>query len=80
MTAEASPKIRGTIVKVPDATPGLLFVNGQQKSFMLEGIWKSPVAPALNMTVDVELDAAGAVTGVAVVDSQPWKIHPTRKR
>lgn len=70
MTAEASPKIRGTIVKVPDATPGLLFVNGQQKSFMLEGIWKSPVAPALNMTVDVELDAAGAVTGVAVVDSQ----------
>ena len=29
MTAEASPKIRGTIVKVPDATPGLLFVNGR---------------------------------------------------
>lgn len=70
MSAETGPKVRGTIVKVPDANPGLLFVNGQQKPFKLEGIWKSPVAPAVNMTVDVDLDAAGSITGVTVVDAQ----------
>lgn len=70
MSPEASPKLRGTIVKVPDANPGLLFVSGQQKSFTLEGLWKSPIAPAPNMTVDVDLDGAGAITSITVVDSQ----------
>jgi hypothetical protein len=70
MNTQASPKVRGTIVKVPDASPGLLFFNGEQKSFTLEGVWKSPVAPAANMTVDVDLDGAGAITGLRVVDSQ----------
>jgi hypothetical protein len=63
-------RVRTTIVKVPDATPGLLFVNGQQKSFTLEGVWKSAVAPAANMSVDVDLDAAGNITAITVVDSQ----------
>jgi hypothetical protein len=45
-------------------------VDGRQKSFVLEGVWKSPVAPAVNMTVDVELDEAGAVSGLAAVDPQ----------
>jgi hypothetical protein len=62
--------MRGTIIKVPDAGPGLLVINGQQKQFTLEGIWKSPVAPAVNMTVDVDLDAAGSVAAVTVVDAQ----------
>jgi hypothetical protein len=66
----ASSRTRGTIIKVPDATPGLLIVNGQQLPFSLEGRWRSPVAPATNMAVDVELDAAGAVASVAVVDAQ----------
>lgn len=70
MNNESSPKLRGTIVRVPDANPGILFVNGQQKPFTLEGVWKSPVAPAANMTVDISLDAAGAVTFISVVDSQ----------
>jgi hypothetical protein len=70
MSAETSPKLRGTIVKVPDATPGLLFVAGQQKSFTMEGVWKSPVAPAANQIVDVDMDGAGVITGVAVVDAQ----------
>jgi hypothetical protein len=48
MSTEASLRIRSTIVKVPDASPGLLFLNGQQKPFTLEGVWKSPVAPAPN--------------------------------
>jgi hypothetical protein len=68
--SDAGSRMRGTIVKVPDAGPGLMLVNGQQKQFTLEGIWKSPVAPAANMTVDVDLDASGSVTAVRVVDVQ----------
>jgi hypothetical protein len=78
MSAAASPagrelaptKMRATVVKIPDASPGLLIVNGQQRSFTLENIWKSPVAPAANMTVDVELDASGAIAGITAVDSR----------
>jgi hypothetical protein len=68
--SDASPRVRGTIVKVPDAGPGLLMVSGQQKPFTLEGVWKSPVAPATNMTVDVDLDTSGSVTALRVVDVQ----------
>lgn len=68
--SDAGPKMRGTIVKVPDAGPGLLMIGGQQKPFTLEGIWRSPVAPAVNMTVDVDLDASGSVAAVTVVDAQ----------
>lgn len=68
--SDAAPRMRGTIVKVPGAGPGLVMVNGEQKQFMLEGIWKSPVAPAANMTVDVDLDASDSVTAVRVVDVQ----------
>jgi hypothetical protein len=72
MNGDSSPTVRGTIVKVPDANPGLLFFNGQQKPFTVEGVWKSPVAPATNMTVDVALDGAGAITGLTVVDSNQF--------
>ena len=68
MTSTATS--RGTIIKVPDSTPGLVIVNGAQKSFTLEGVWRAPVAPAANMTVDVELNASGAVAGITAVDSQ----------
>ncbi len=70
MNAQPGSRVRSTIVKVPDATPGLLFLNGQQKQFTLDGIWKSPVAPAANMTVDVDLDGSGSIAGITVVDSQ----------
>src|SRR5262245_34274508 len=61
---------RGTIIKVPDSTPGLLIVNGEQKWFGLEGVWRSPVAPAINMTVDVEMNESGSVLGITTVDVQ----------
>jgi hypothetical protein len=67
---DASSRVRTTIIKVPDATPGLVFVNGQQKTFTLEGVWKSPVAPVANMTVEVDLDGTGTITAITVVDSQ----------
>ena len=65
---------RGTIIKVPDASPGLLFVNGEQKSFTLGGVWKSPVAPAANMIVDVQLDTSNSVVSITQVD-----LHQARK-
>ena len=61
---------RGTVIKVPDASPGLLFLNGQQMPFTVQDVWKSPMAPAANMTVDVDLDSAGAIAAITVVDSQ----------
>jgi hypothetical protein len=64
------PRIRGGIIKTPDSTPGLLIVDGQQKPFTLEGIWKSPVAPMVNMAVDVEFDGAGVIAGLTAVDPQ----------
>lgn len=64
-----SPKIRTTILKVPDATPGLLFINGQQRGFTLERLWQSQVAPAANMPVDVELDSTGAILSIKAVDA-----------
>jgi hypothetical protein len=70
MSVESSLRVRSTIIKVPDASPGLLMVNGQQKSFTLERVWRSPVAPAPNMTVDVELDPSGAIAGITAVDTR----------
>ena len=61
--------VRGTIIKVPDSSPGLLFLDGQQRPFNLEGVWRSPIAPSPNMTVEVEVDDAGSITAIMAVDS-----------
>jgi hypothetical protein len=70
MNGEAATRSRGTIIKVPDTSPGLLAYNGQHTPFTIEGIWRSPVAPAINMTVDVATDASGGIVGLSAVDSQ----------
>lgn len=61
---------RGNIIKVPDATPGILILAGEQKAFVLDNVWRSPVAPERNMAVEVELDSAGAIRSIVVVDPQ----------
>ena len=61
---------RGIIIRIPDYSPGLLSVGGQQKTFTLNGIWLSPIAPATNMTVDVILDGAGSVVEITAVPFQ----------
>jgi hypothetical protein len=68
MDNAGATRARGTIIKAPDSTPGLLYVQGQQKQFTLEGIWRSPVAPAPNMIVDVDLDASGNIVGLTAAD------------
>ena len=64
-----STKVRGNIIKVPDAGPGLLMIGTSQKRFSLEGVWRSATAPAPNQTVEVELDDAGNISGISVVDA-----------
>jgi Inner membrane component of T3SS, cytoplasmic domain len=61
---------RGTIIKVPDHSPGLLFIDGRQVQFTLVGTWRSAVAPAVNQVVEAQLDAAGAVVALAALESQ----------
>jgi len=59
---------RGTIIKVPDSTPGLIVVEGTQKPFVLEAVWRAPMAPAVNQAVEVETDSGGAVVSVTALD------------
>lgn len=68
-TARAQAKTRGTVIKIPDSNPGIIFANGEQRFFALENVWKSPVAPAANMAVDVELDPTGTIVAITAVDS-----------
>lgn len=70
MSGEIGSRVRGTIIKVPDTSPGLLALNGLNKPFNLNGVWRSPIAPAVNMVVDVESDGNGGVAGLFVVDAQ----------
>lgn len=62
--------MRATIIKTPDSAPGLLIIDGAQRSFTLQGVWRSALAPALNQTVDVEVDAAGSIVALTAVDPQ----------
>jgi hypothetical protein len=70
MNATMSHKLRGAVIKVPDATPGILSIGGRQQAFSLDGVWRSAVAPAPNQTVEVELDNAGTLVSVRVLDQQ----------
>jgi hypothetical protein len=70
MQTDAGTKMRGTIIKVPGSTPGLILLNGQQKAFLLENVWLSPVAPMPNMTVEVLTDSSGGIAAMTVVDAQ----------
>jgi hypothetical protein len=70
MNVGNSNNLRGTVIKVPDATPGILSVGGKQYFFTLERVWKSAIAPSPNQTVTIELDSAGVLTSVTVLDQQ----------
>ena len=63
-------KVRANILRTPGDRPGLLFVNGQQWPFTLENVWKSPVAPSVNMAVNVDFDGQGNIIGITAADAQ----------
>jgi len=54
-----------------------VFANAAHRPFVLANTWKSAVPPAENQLVDVELDADGTVTAVAVVGA-PLADDPAR--
>ena len=58
---------RGTIIRVPDAQPGLLVSDGKQHAFMLSGIWQGPAAPALNQKVSFTLTPEGRIASIHVL-------------
>jgi hypothetical protein len=67
---------RGKILRDTSVGNGLVVVDGQQYPFMLEGTWRSEVPPAVGMTVDVEINDAGQIVSLLVVqDSQLTKEH-----
>jgi hypothetical protein len=58
---------RGKILRDTSAGNGLVVVDGQQYPFMLEGTWRSEVPPAVGMTVDAEINDAGQIVSLLVV-------------
>lgn len=55
---------RGRILRDTSSGEGLVFVDGNQYGFRLEGTWKSEFAPKVNMTVDAEFDDAGKLVAL----------------
>jgi hypothetical protein len=70
MNATPTHKLRGAVIKVPDTAPGILSISGRQQPFTVEGLWRSSVAPMPNQTVEVEVDNAGALLSITVLDPQ----------
>lgn len=61
---------RGRILRDASAGDGLIMVDGRQLAFTLEGVWHSPMAPKVDMVVEVERDASGALVAVRAVSTQ----------
>lgn len=60
---------RGRILRDTSAGEGLVFVDGNQHAFRLEGMWKSEFAPKANMAVDVEFDDSGRIVALRSVSA-----------
>lgn len=60
-------KKRGKIIRDTSLGQGLLSIGGEQFAFVLEGLWKSDVAPACNMVVEVDLSEDNQITAIAIV-------------
>ena len=59
--------MRGKILRDTAVGDGVIFLNGEQKTFSLEK-WRSAEAPRINDVVDVELNSDGSVMYVSLVD------------
>jgi hypothetical protein len=70
MSSVIGLKVRASILRTPGDGPGLLFVDGRQWPFTLDNLWKSPVAPSINMLVDVDFDGQGNIMAISAVDPQ----------
>jgi hypothetical protein len=55
---------RGRVLRDTSSGEGLVFVDGQQYPFRLEGMWRSEFAPKLNQSVDAEFDDSGKLVAL----------------
>jgi hypothetical protein len=61
---------KGRVLRDTSAGEGLVFVEGNQYPFRLEGMWRSEYAPKTNMAVDVDFDDAGKI--IARPSQRQW--------
>jgi len=59
---------KGRVLRDTTHGEGLMSVEGNQYTFRLEGMWKSDIAPKVNMQVEVDFDDAGTVVAVRGID------------
>jgi hypothetical protein len=59
---------KGRVLRDTTHGEGLMSVEGNQYTFRLEGMWKSDMAPKVNMQVEVDFDDAGTVVAVRGID------------
>ena len=60
--------MRGRILRDTSQGDGIVFVDGEQKTFSLERHWRSPVPPRTGATVAVEFDDSGQITSLIQLD------------
>ncbi|MGD9597492.1 MAG: hypothetical protein AB7G76_03870 [Steroidobacteraceae bacterium] len=60
---------RGRILRDTSTGEGLVFVEGKQYAFKLEGMWQSEFAPKANMAVDVDFDESGRLVALRSVSA-----------
>lgn len=60
---------RGRVLRDANSGEGLVFVDGNQYAFRLEGMWKSEYAPKVNMGVDAEFDEQGQLIALRSVSA-----------
>ena len=58
---------RGKIMRDTNAGPGIVYVDGVQKTFTLETHWKSSSPPKVGAVVEVTLDSAGNPVALELV-------------
>jgi hypothetical protein len=70
MRAMKVSRVRATVVKVPDVSPGVLSFDGVERPYCMDGVWKSATAPTPALTVEAALDEQGRVLEIVVIDPQ----------
>ena len=64
----ASARIRrGRVLRDTAVGDGLIFVDGDTYSFQLERLWRSEIAPRVNMAVDVEFGPDARIASIRAV-------------
>ena len=64
-------KLRGKVLREPNAGPGLIMVEGQQYKFSLDDVWKSETLPKPGLDVEVDLDQNLQILAItAIPESQ----------